>query len=580
MKAIWLTGLFSAALVLDARPQGVGDLTTNSGTDLAQQLFDACSHDNLDAVKKLLDQGAPIDAHVGVYQTTPLIAASNYADVTRSLIARGAGVNLTDSAGDTALLQACYYNHPDVAQALLDAKADPNIANQGATTPLSRAASNGDDALVTLLLSRGANLNANGDAGPSTWRAAEANHLSTLKLLVDAGADLTLKPVPVIPSRRSWSLLGCAADDQRIEVMDFLLTHGVDVNDAGANGVTAFMQAAGGDQMAVVNELLAKGAKLAAQSDTGWNALMFAAKDAQAPMLQKLLDEHADIESKNKDGQTALIIAAQNGNAVALNFLVDQGANVNATDSRGETALTWAGNVGCMDLVQILANKGAGRTEVHVISQPPSVPPLSVPRAWALAVSALYVQHNYANPHVLGGMVDPERAADMMRHDWDIRGSRSLTAVLDGLQAKKESAKMIDYGQKITQLTEDQFSQLIAREPNREVTLNAIRAGYWKWQDRLGVAWDLCRAANLINLGYDAGYINEQDAWARLRQIAADTRTTFNSWKEMADNFVDGRAIVQGRNPRFDALEQLLSNPQETNSPWNQIPWATDLLAQ
>ena len=405
--------------------------------------------------------------------------------------------------------------------------------------------------------------------------------LFSATLILNGRAQGTVAPVANAssPSSDPVQQLLDASEQGNLDEIQKLVDQGVDVNAAGANGVTALMRAASGNQIGAVTELLKDGAKLDAQSDRGWNPLMFAARDAREPMLEKLLDAQVDIESKSKTGQTPLIIAAQNGRVAAVNLLLSRGANVNATDDQGNSALVLAGNAGSMDIVQLLIDKGAQPTQFHIIPQPPAVPPLSPARTWALAVSVIYTQHNYGNPHVLGGGMDPARATEMMRHDWKIQKSADLLAILDILQAKRESAKMIAYGRKASLLTNEQFNQLMATERNREPAMRALRAGYWKWQDRLGVAWDLCRAANLINLGYDAGYLSEQDAWSRLIPIAVDIKNTFTSWKEMADNFVDGRVIVQGHEPRFDALEQLLTDPQEPNSPWNQIPWATDLSA-
>ncbi len=97
-------------------------------------------------------------------------------------------------------------------------------------------------------------------------------------------------------------------------------------------------------------------------------------------------------------------------------------------------------------------------------------------------------------------------------------------------------------------------------------------------KDKSGLAWDLCRAAYLVNGGYAAHYLNEPEAWDRLIAIAQTAQNNFSSWREMSDNFLDGREIWAGwRDPKFEACAQLLLNPHDPNSPWNQNPWKTDL---
>ncbi|MEU1208512.1 ankyrin repeat domain-containing protein [Nocardia sp. NPDC005825] len=82
----------------------------------------------------------------------------------------GVPVNLTNDNGDTLLMLAAYYSHPDAVTALLDRKADPNFGNDKGQTPLSGAVFKGSDEIVNALLAAGADPNA---GSPSARDAAE-----------------------------------------------------------------------------------------------------------------------------------------------------------------------------------------------------------------------------------------------------------------------------------------------------------------------------------------------------------------------------------------------------------------------
>jgi hypothetical protein len=126
-------------------------------------------------------------------------------------------------------------------------------------------------------------------------------------------------------------------------------------------------------------------------------------------------------------------------------------------------------------------------------------------------------------------------------------------------------------------LNDDAFRQLLILNPHA-VRLQAERDSYLKWQDRDALAWDLCRSAMQVNNGYAAGYISEPEAWQDQLAIAQVVQCTFTSWKEMSDNFLDGRQIWANlRDPHMEACAQLLLTPSETRSPWNQLPWETPL---
>ncbi|MFE3060784.1 ankyrin repeat domain-containing protein [Nocardia sp. NPDC059236] len=82
----------------------------------------------------------------------------------------GVPVNLTNDNGDTLLMLAAYYSHPEAVNALLERKADPNFGNDKGQTPLSGAVFKGSDEIVHALLAAGADPNA---GSPSARDAAE-----------------------------------------------------------------------------------------------------------------------------------------------------------------------------------------------------------------------------------------------------------------------------------------------------------------------------------------------------------------------------------------------------------------------
>ncbi len=60
--------------------------------------------------------------------------------------------------------------------------------------------------------------------------------------------------------------------------------------------------------------------------------------------------------------------------------------------------------------------------------------------------------------------------------------------------------------------------------------------------------------------------------------IAQKAQREFGSWKELGDNFLDSRKVIdQNRDPVLGTCVQLLSNPADPYSPWNLCPWNTDL---
>jgi len=78
----------------------------------------------------------------------------------RTLLEGGAGVNVPQVDGMTALHWAVYHDDAETAGLLVRSGADVNAENRYGVPPLSVAATNGSADIVTLLLDAGADANA------------------------------------------------------------------------------------------------------------------------------------------------------------------------------------------------------------------------------------------------------------------------------------------------------------------------------------------------------------------------------------------------------------------------------------
>jgi len=571
LLALLLVSFLPPSLAQQAAPAPAGDAS-------AVALHKACEDGDLNQVKTLLDQGAPIDGPSGKYGFTPLIAAAadGHLEVLNYLIQKQAKLDTSDKEGSTPLLHACWEDKTDCALALINAGAHVNYASNANRTPLMYASMKGNDAIVAALIAHQVKLDANCNQGPAVTWAASADKLSTLKLLSEAGAKLTLMPEGGAPD--AYSILARAAGNNDVDMANFLLEQKVDVNTPSADGGTAIMAAADYGCTRVLERLLDQGAAIDAQDNEGNTALIWS---KGINTTDALLKHHANQELKNKKGMTALLAAAEKGSLDRVHALVDAGANVNAADPQGETALTIAGDLGSTEIVEFLKTKGAQRTDVHVIVKGAPDPSLSPGQLWALAVGAYYLQVNHMNTAVLGGGAGPNSGVKtMLKRDWGISDYNGLLKELNELRDSGHHRAYQAAGAKLDAMKDEDFDKLVADHPDDVTQIKALRASYRKWKDRSGLAWDLCRSANLINGGFESNLIARQEAWDRLMANAQVAQKNFTSWQEFSDNFLDGREIwAKTRSPKFDALAQLLLNPNDPNSPWNRSPWKTDLTA-
>ena len=252
-------------------------------------LMYAARQGSLDAARTLVDAGANLNL-TDPDGTTALVFAiiNGHYDTAAMLTERGADPNIADSAGMAALYATVDINtlgevfgHParpstdklsalDLMKILLDHGANPNAAlktpslqrahtpgdpllNTG-TTPLMRAAKNGDSATLRLLLEHGANPNAitknhntalmfaaglgRGTGAFTKDYATEAELLESVKVLVAAGADINAANEGLDTPLH----FGATASD---DIVKFLAAHGAKLDAKDSKGRTPVEMALG-----------------------------------------------------------------------------------------------------------------------------------------------------------------------------------------------------------------------------------------------------------------------------------------------------------------------------------------------
>uniref|UniRef100_A0A8C9Z6I4 Transient receptor potential cation channel, subfamily A, member 1b n=1 Tax=Sander lucioperca TaxID=283035 RepID=A0A8C9Z6I4_SANLU len=275
-------------------------------------------------------------------------------------------INLTDGACQTPLHRATIFDHTDLAEYLISLGADLNSIDCKGNSPLLLAASCGAWKTVTLLLSKGANVNVKDRSGcnflhltilqpkglknlpeevlqsvavkallscednegctPLHYACRLGIHDSVKNMLGLSGqVGLSYK------SKDKKSALHFAAQYGRLNTCQRLLETITDsrlLNEGDERGLTPLHLASKEGHTKVVQLLLRKGALF--HSDyKGWTCLHHAASAGYTQTMDILLSANLKLLDKtDEDGNTALHIAAREGHVAAVRLLLARGAEL------------------------------------------------------------------------------------------------------------------------------------------------------------------------------------------------------------------------------------------------------------
>lgn len=137
-------------------------LKNSNDLDLGMQnhpIHEATEAGWAEGVRLLLDHGVDVNCREHYFSWTPLHAAAsgNEPLVLKLLVARGADLNAKATDGETALHTVTWQKYGlQSAKLLIEYGADINASDNESNTPLATAVSNGNWAMVRLLLEHGA----------------------------------------------------------------------------------------------------------------------------------------------------------------------------------------------------------------------------------------------------------------------------------------------------------------------------------------------------------------------------------------------------------------------------------------
>jgi len=308
---------------------GMAD-TSDMTADGFTALHFAAQNAHVELCRFLLDNACDVTA-TGPAGLTALHYAASWGqlEVVKLLVSTGKhDPTINDNFGFNALFQALY---------------SPHISDPASRAKVLRWLVEQDDFVV--------DLNEKDLNGRTPLAMAARVEPSTALLLIENHAN------PHLTDNHGTSPLHNASASGFAEVVDALISVGVDVNPRNVMGQTPLFLAVESGHFPVVCRLLDAGANVNVKALPADTELHKAAEIGRVDIIERLLAAGADPNIKGLWAENALHRAAKKGFYAAVRIMLEAGGDINAKNEHGYTPLhktTWGGKAEM--LVQLMAH--------------------------------------------------------------------------------------------------------------------------------------------------------------------------------------------------------------------------------
>ena len=317
----------------------------------------ACIDRQIDTLQLLLNAGA--DSSIPDADGDTVAHYAIYKDWSKeslqALVDCGICLNCVNKKGQTALVLACCDRQTDSVKVLLEAGADPNIADADGDNALHNAIyKKCSKEIVQVLADCVTHIDAlNNEQQSALMIACGKENIDAVQVLLSARAD------PHLVDKAKNNCLHIAVNKGNLQIVHAILSGHIDVNAQNNQQYTALFVACAKNNTRIAKYLIQKGADVNITNERNSSPLHVAIARNALDLCDDLLKHGANINLKGKDAMSPLHTAVRQGSDDAVQLLLQHGPDVNAEDRVQDTPLHVACRKGDNSKAIILLQNGA-----------------------------------------------------------------------------------------------------------------------------------------------------------------------------------------------------------------------------
>jgi ankyrin repeat protein len=243
---------------------------------------------------------------------------------------------------------------PAVVTKLLSNGANVNAEGGRYGSPIQAASAEGHEGIVQLLIDNGANVNAEGGGYGSPIQTAPAEgHEGIVQFLIDNGANVNAE------GGLYGSPIQAASERGHEGIVQLLIDNGANVNAEGGLYGSPIQAASERGHKAIVQLLIDNGANVNAEGGHYGSPIQAASERGHKAIVQLLIDNGANVNAEGGHYGSPIQAASERGHKAIVQLLIDNGANVNAEGGHYGSPIQAASERGHEGIVQLLVDNGA-----------------------------------------------------------------------------------------------------------------------------------------------------------------------------------------------------------------------------